>query len=192
MLAYTIQGSISPGIPPVIVVGQGSTRKRIVPNNPKDNSYWFAFLDRNNPYNKAAELVVPGTQNTAVPPGADQYMSNPNYIFVVATQWLSTMCLPQGDLYDYLASHGAGRQLQRFEQILTSVACGTLGPMSYILTGQGGPPNSGSPAYEASNSPSNDAYLLMSLMPLPNANPPYSICDSYTFVTRPQAQAATA
>src|SRR5262245_63447126 len=98
MLAYTIQGSISPGIHPLIVVGQGSTKKTIAPNNPRDNSYWFVFLDRNNPYNKVAELVVPAVQNTAVPAGVDQYMSNPAYIFVVATQWLSTMCLPQGDL----------------------------------------------------------------------------------------------
>jgi hypothetical protein len=186
MLAYTIQGSITPGIPPLIAIGQGSTQAKIKPNAPADNSYWFVFLDANNPVNKVAEFVVPATNNTSVPPDVDQYMTNPAYLFAVVTQFITTFDLPQGDLYDYLVSHGAGRQLQRFEQILTTVGCGTFGPMSYILTGQGGPPTSASPAYEASDT-STAAVLLMSLMPLPNGNPPYSICDSYTFVTRPQA-----
>ena len=58
-----------------------------------------------------------------------------------------------------------------------------------MLTGQCGPANSGSPAYEAGSS-STGAMLLMSLMPMPNGQPPYSICDSYTFLTRPQAMSA--
>ena len=30
----------------------------------------------------------------------------------------------------------------------------------------------------------------MSLMPQPNGQPPYSLCDSYTFLTGPQAMSA--
>ncbi len=77
-------------------------------------------------------------------------MSNPGYLFAVVTQFLSTLDVPQGDFYDYLVSHGAGRELQRLEQINTSLGCGMFGQLSYVLTGQCGPANSGSPAYEVS------------------------------------------
>jgi hypothetical protein len=110
-------------------------------------------------------------------------MSNPAYLFAVVTQYLSTLHVPQGDFYDYLVAHGAGRELQRLEQINTSLGCGTISRLSYMLTGQGGPPNSGSPAYEIGSS-GQPVKLLMSLMPQPNGQPPYSICNSYTFVTR--------
>jgi hypothetical protein len=50
--------------------------------------------------------------------------------------------------------------------------------VSYILTGQCGPTIN--VAYETS-SWTEPAVLLMSLMPLPSG-PPYSICDTYTFV----------
>jgi hypothetical protein len=51
--------------------------------------------------------------------------------------------------------------------------------VSYILTGQCGAP--GQLTYERSGL-SDSSLLLMSLMPLPSGQPPYSICDSYTFV----------
>jgi hypothetical protein len=50
------------------------------------------------------------------------------------------------------------------------------------------PANSGAPAYEIGSGSTGG--LLMSLMPLPNGQPPYTICDSYTFTTRPQAKGA--
>ena len=108
-------------------------------------------------------------------------MSNPAYLFALVTQHLSTLHVPQGDFYDYLAAHGAGRELQRLEQINTTLGCGVISYMSYALTGQCGPTNG--VAYE-SGSTSNAVLLLMSLMPLPNGQPPYSICDTNTFVTR--------
>jgi hypothetical protein len=116
-------------------------------------------------------------------------MSKPGYLFAVVTQYLSTLHVPQGAFYDYLASHGAGRELQRLEQINTSIGCGYIVHLSYLLTGQCGPANSGSPAYEVGSS-SSGVMLLMSLMPLPNGQPPYAICDSNTFLTRPQAKSA--
>ena len=61
--------------------------------------------------------------------------------------------------------------------------------MSYLLTGQCGPANSGSPAYEVGSS-SAGVMLLMSLMPMPNGQPPYTICDSNTFITGAQAMGA--
>jgi hypothetical protein len=189
MLAYTIQGSIYAGGFPKITIGQGPTKKALIPANPVDDSYWIAILDANNPGNKVQEFVVPGSQNSTVPAGLDAYMSKPGFLFALGTQYLSTLHVPQGDFYDYLASHGAGRELQRLEQINTSLGCGSISRVSYLLTGQCGPANTGSPAYEA-GSGSAGPLLLMSLMPLPNGQPPYSICDSYTFTTRPQAKSA--
>jgi hypothetical protein len=59
--------------------------------------------------------------------------------------------------------------------------------MSYILTGQCGPrgPKIIPPiSYEIGSITDFPALLLMSLMPMPNGGPPYSICDSYTFLTK--------
>lgn len=186
MLAYTIEGSFYSGAPPFIVIGQGSTRKLLKPQNPQDDSYWIAILDSANPTNLVKDFVIPGNQNSSTPAGLDTYMSNPNYIFALATQYLSTLHVPQGDFYDYLVKYGSGRELQRLEQINTSLGCGSIGRMCYLLTGQCGPRGSGTvppPSYEMG---SFQAFLIltMSLMPLPNGQPPYAICDSNTFLTR--------
>jgi hypothetical protein len=183
MLAYTIYGSFSQD-QPWIHIGQGPNAHTISPATPQDGSYWIVILDANNPATKIHEFIVPGQNNTTVPSGLDQYMSNPGYLFAVVTQTLSTYWVPQGDFYDYLVAHGAGRELQRLEQINTTLGCGEVTTMSYVLTGQCGPPPG--LAYESS-SITGRAMLLMSLMPLPNGQPPYSICNSYTFVTRPAA-----
>ena len=184
MLAYTIQGSLGSNVVPQIKIGQGKTKQSVSPATPADDSYWIVILDANNPGTKIQEFVVPGSSNTAVPNGLDTYVSNPAYLFALVTQHLSTLHVPQGDFYDYLVAHGAGRELQRLEQVSTSLGCGVISYMSYVLTGQCGPgPN---PAYE-SGSTSGPVLLLMSLMPLPSGQPPYSICDANTFITRPQA-----
>jgi hypothetical protein len=182
MLAYTIRSPLQTGSQPWIRIGQGSSAQVVVPSQkPADNSYWIVILDANKPASKVQEWVVSGTNNSAVPSNLDQYMTNPGYLFAVATQTLSNYSVPQGAFYDYLAAHGAGRQLQKLEQVSshTQTGYGLYTNVSYILTGQCGPP--GSSAYECS-SVSDAALLLMSLMPMPNGQPPYSICDNYTFV----------
>jgi hypothetical protein len=58
--------------------------------------------------------------------------------------------------------------------------------MNYLLTGMGGPRGDGNPpppSYEL-GSTSGSVLSLMSLMPLPDGQPPYAICDSNTFITR--------
>lgn len=181
MLAYTIRSPSQTGAVPWIRVGQGNSAQVVKPNQPADNSYWIVILDANKPATKVQEWVVPGQNNTTVPSNLDQYMSNPGYLFAVVTQVLSNYSVPQGAFYDYLAAHGAGRELQKLEQISshTQTGYGLYSLVSYILTGQGGPP--GTAAYERSAF-SDTALLLMSLMPQPSGQPPYSICDSYTFV----------
>ena len=178
MLPYTIQGSLSATLPPRITIGMGQSKAYLTPKSPSDDSYWIVILDASHPTNRVQEFVVPGSSNSAVPNGLDQYMSSPAYLFAVVTQHLSTLHVPQGGFYNYLAAHGAGRELQRLEQISTSLGCGVISYMSYALTGQCGPANG--VAYET-GSTSTGVLLLKSLMPLPNGQPPYSICDSYTF-----------
>lgn len=178
MLAYTIYGNLNSSSAPYIVVGQGPSKKYLKPDTPLDDSYWFCILDANDPTNKVKEFVVPGSSNSTVPNGLDAFLSNPGFIFALVTQNLSTLHVPQGDLYTYLVQHGAGRELQRLEQINTSLGCGSISRMSYLLTGQGG----SSFGYEL-GSTRHPVLLLMSFMPKPDGKPPYSICDTNTFNT---------
>jgi hypothetical protein len=183
MLAYTIHGSLTAGAWPSIRIGQGQSSQPLRPNQPVDDSYWIVIMDANKPATKVQEWIVPGQNNATVPSNLDQYMTNPGYLFAVVTQFLSNYHVPQGDFYDYLAAHGAGRELQKLEQVSThtQTGYGLFSRVSYALTGQCGP--TGNVAYER-GAFSEAAMLLMSLMPLPNGQPPYSICDSHTFLTR--------
>jgi hypothetical protein len=182
MLLYTLRAGIVSGYAPRIYVGPRVGRKVISPQAPQDGSLWIVILDASNPTNKVQEFIIPGSANTTVPTALDGYMKNPAYLYAVMSQYLSTYYLPQGDLYDYLAAHGAGRDLQRLEQLNNSMGCGGQMFISYALTGQCGPPGS-TAAYEVGSSV-NPAMMLMSLMPMPNGQPPYSICDTPTFWTR--------
>lgn len=183
MLAYTIKGGLRSGDVPAVYIGQGTSKKSFVPTNYADDTYWFYFLDASNPQTKVYDLVVPATNNSNVPSGLQTYMDNPGLLFGVVTQNLSTLHVPQGALYDFVAKYGAGRALQRLEQISTSMGCGYFGNMSYALIGQGGqrggnniPP----PSYDDS-SVQHAVILEYSLMPQMNGQPPYSICDCNTF-----------
>jgi hypothetical protein len=184
MLGYAVEGSLTSPAYPFIRVSSGiHSVTTISPANPQDDSYWFVILDANNPASKVKEWVVGANGgNTAVPSGLDQYMSNPAYIFGVLTQSISNAYVPQGDLYDYLVKHGAGRQLQYLEALNIHTGCGQASRCSYVLTGVGGPNPIGQ-TYEAS-SVNYPAQLVLSLMPQMNGKPPYSLCDSYTFWTR--------
>ncbi|HYY55790.1 MAG TPA: hypothetical protein VE842_00590 [Pyrinomonadaceae bacterium] len=183
MLAYTIQGSIANSFTPMIVVGQGASKVTFSPKQSQNDSYWFAILDRTDPKKLVKDFVVPGQNNTTVPAGLEAYMSNPQYLYALVTQALSTLHVPQGALYDFLKKYGAGREMQRLEQVYTSLNCGTFGHVSYILTGQGDPRNNPNfpppPTYEI-GSIDDIPVLTMSLMPLASG-PPYSICDSSMF-----------
>jgi hypothetical protein len=186
MLAYTLRASVNQGNPPLLIVGQGTQTTQFTPAQPQDDSYWFIFLDSNNPTNKVADFLIPGQNNTSIPSGIDAYMSNPQYIFALATQFLSMLHVPQGDFFDYLMSYGAGRELQRIEQLNSTLGCGAIGRPIYLLTGQGGPRGGNNvppPSYEKGSIDATQ-YITMSLMPGPNGQPPYSICDCYTYVTR--------
>jgi len=192
MLAYTIRSSNSDRLP-LLYVDVGRNETAIRPDKPQPNSYWFVFLDANNPRVKVKEWVWPGSQHAVVPPGIDTYMNDPKHIFAVATHSLSTPQLPQGPLYDFLAKYGASRELQRLEQISAvgpSLSCGGYEHVSYVLTSACGPRVSGQPApasYEIGGTPDGNlpAILLLSLMPAANGGPPYSIVEANTWTSPP-------
>jgi hypothetical protein len=182
MLPYTIKAGISPSVSPVVSVGLGASQQRLYPSQPTDDSYWWYFLD-NATQKLVYSVVVPGSSNTTVPSGIDTYMSNSGLLFGIVTQNLSMVHLPQGALYNYMASYGSSDALNKLEQLNATLGCGYFGWVSYVLIGQGGPvggPNPPPPSYEESSFV-EDAVLQVSLMSLPNGQPPYSIIDEYTF-----------
>jgi hypothetical protein len=179
MLAYTLRAPIQGNTGTAFIrIGQGSSGQTLTPNAPKDQTWWFVILDANKPTSIVQQWVTPS--NNAIPDGLDKYMSNPAYLFAVVSQALSNGQVPQGPLYDYLSKHGAGRELQKLEQVssYTYPPYGLYARVSYALTGQGG---QGGISYERSSF-SEPALLELSLMPQMNGQPPYSICDSYTFI----------
>jgi hypothetical protein len=179
MLAYTITSTLNSAALPQISIGQGPGSTLLTPANPVNNSYWFCILNAQSPTTKVAELVVPGSNNSAVPAGLDQYMSKPAYIIALVTQNLNVASVPQGAFYTYLTTHGAGRELQRLEQLNTTLGCGQITGVSYVLTTQGG----STFGYEQGSETQRVRYL-MSLMQGPGPNgQTYSLCDAYTFLT---------
>ena len=94
--------------------------------------YWV--LDRYNP--TSAPLFEYFQEATGamdqVPPGIDKYVDD-DYIIIVCSQTLFVTQVPQGDLYKFLISIGAGSQLEMLEQINTYYACGFTGRIAYTL-----------------------------------------------------------
>jgi len=190
-LAYTVRSSNNDNVSPAIVIDVGRNETVIKPASPMPGSYWIAFLDANNPRIKVKEWVIPGKDHSVVPAGIDTYMNNTNYIYAIATQSLWVFQIPQGPFYDFLAKYGAGRELQRLEQINaqgTVLTCGGYDKVSYCLTSLCGPrggPNPAPPSYEVSGTYESNlpAILLMSLMASPSGGGPYSMMDTYTWTS---------
>src|SRR5438270_5763338 len=109
LLAYTVRSSILDKRVPNLCVGSGGNPNEtfMFPANPQNDSYWIVIIDAKNPRVKVKEWIVPGANN-AVPGGIDTYMDDPDYIFAVATQYLSTQHVPQDAFYHFLAKYGAG------------------------------------------------------------------------------------
>jgi hypothetical protein len=191
MLAYTVRPSIFTNNKPYLDIGVGRGTQ-MAPDKQQEDSYWICIFDAMNPRQKVKDWVLPGSQNSTVPAGIDTYMNNPNYLFAVATQTLSTLHVPQGALFEFFTKYGAGRELQKLEQLNAVLSCGYYGHVSYALTGQCGPREAGKPtppSYERGEYTGGAALLMMSLMPSMSGAPPGAICDSYTWTNPPAAQA---
>jgi hypothetical protein len=187
MLAFSIQPSVYTNNKPSVTVGVGRNKTWFAPANALDDSYWICIIDSKNPRVMVKDFHLPGSQNSTVPAGIDTYMNDPEYIFVVATQTLSTLHVPQGPFFDFLTKYGAGRALQELEQLSVVYGCGNYSNVSYALTGQCGARVPGKPSpisYEKSSIyGSYSALMMMSLMPGANGAPPYALCDNYTWTS---------
>ena len=130
MLAYTIRSPIQSGAIPFIRIGQGQTAQTVTPNQPADLSYWIVILDANKPATKVQEWVVQRQHHG--PRQSRSVHEQPGVSLAVVTQVLANGQVPQGAFYDYLAAHGAGRELQKLEQISshTQTGYGLLSPRS--------------------------------------------------------------
>jgi hypothetical protein len=187
MLGYSISSSNQEVANPFIAVGVRGTATYIRPANPQFRCYWIVILSAQDPTKKVKEWIVPGQNHSAVPAGLEAYMSNPDYIYALATYGIGSAQAPQGEFYDFLVKYGASRELQRLEQVNILTFSGSFSSVSYILTGQGGPRGPGKPpppSYEVGSIYYNTpAIMLMSLESMPNGQPPYGLSDTYTFKT---------
>jgi|GEM_PF-2007611 len=200
-LAFTIQGGGVSNLNPSIGIGWPVTGATITPKTTTADLppefYWVCIL---NAYELGvgvvlAEFVIPGSSNSTVPAGLDAWMSNPGVIFVITTKQLSLQHVPTGAWYDYLIKYGAGRELQRLNQLSTTLQPGVFNGAGYVLIGEGGPrggSNIPPPSYELATITQPATILAMSLIPSPNGQPPYSLIDMYTVNTRMHSMRATA
>ena len=135
MLAFSIQPSVYTSNAPSVGIDVGRNKTWFAPAKPQDDSYWICIINAKNPRVMVKDFLIQGSQNSTVPAGIDTYMNDPEYIFVVATQTLSTLHVPQGAFFDFLTKYGAGRALQELEQLNVVFGCGSYGNVSYALTG---------------------------------------------------------
>lgn len=189
-LAFTIQGGGVSNITPSIGIGYPVTGTTLTPQTARedlpDEYYWVAILNAYQPGILLNEFVIPGSSNSTVPAGLDESMSEPGVIFVVTTKQLSLQHVPTGDWYDFLIKYGASRELQRLNQLSTTLQPGVFGGAGYVLTGLGGPrggTNVPPQSYELSTITKPATIVAMSWMAT-NGKPPYFLIDSYTVNTR--------
>jgi hypothetical protein len=104
------------------------------------------------------------------------------------------MCRP-GAWYDLLIKYGAGSELQRLNQLSTTLKPGVFNNAGYVLTGQGGPRGGSNvplPAYELATITQAATILAMSWLPTASGQPPYSLIDEFTVNTQIKTTRATA
>ena len=122
----TIQTSLAPGYESIIVIG--SDQLSIDPS--PGNLYWIIILDHSDLSVKENFVF---SDNAKVPHQLKPYLNNPHYIMILCTHALNSANLPQGNLYKFLVSEGAGQHLNRAEQIYEALNCGTWSKMAYAF-----------------------------------------------------------
>jgi hypothetical protein len=187
MLAFTIQGGGVSDLTPGIGIGYPDAPTAIVPRTTKadlpDEFYWVCLLDNYRPGLIIVDFIIDGSNYSTVPPKLDNALSDPEIIFVVTTKSLSLQHVPKGDFYNLLVKYGAGPELQRLNQLSTTLYPGGFKGAGYVLTGAGGKRGGtfSPPSYEASTITEAATIVAMSLMQ--TSNSPYTLIDSYTVNT---------
>lgn len=144
LVPLTVTSPIHDGGKSGIYIGTEAELQRYYPGKVETHksSYWFVAIDRKT-LKIAYEVVL--TDNTTVPAEFKEggEYNNVEHILVFSTMFMSTLDVPQGELYDFLMVNGAGGKLQRLEQIFLQLNCGTYGHMAYSLVDLMGFPGSG-------------------------------------------------
>jgi len=109
-------------------VSIGTNNLQIGYNTP--NLYWALVVDRTN-LNVVENFTF--SDNSDVPRQLAPYENNAQYMLILSTMQLSSINLPVGNFYNFLVSQGAGKELQRIEQIFAALNCGTWSNYGYIL-----------------------------------------------------------
>jgi hypothetical protein len=198
-LAFTIQGGGVSNITPWIGIGYPVAGTTLTPKTTRatlpDEFYWVCILDAYRPGQVLLDFILPGAGNPTLPANLDAAMSDPGIIYVVATKQLSLQNVPTGAWYDLLIKFGAGSELQRLNQLSTTLQPGVFTRAGYVLTGQGGPRGGNNippPAYELATITNPATIVAMSWIPTANGQPPYSLIDEFTVNTRIKSTRATA
>jgi hypothetical protein len=198
-LAFTIQGGGVSNITPWIGIGYPVAGTTLTPKTTRaalpDEFYWVILLDAYRPGQVLQDFVITGAGNPTLPANLDAMMSDPGVIFVVATKQLSLQNVPTGDWYNLLVKYGAGSELQRLNQLSTTLQPGVFNNAGYVLTGQGGPrggSNIPPPTYELATITQPATILALSWIPTASGKPPYSLIDEFTVNTRIKSTMATA
>jgi hypothetical protein len=118
-------------------IGEQSYR----PPNPQANTYWFSVHDRAS-LNQVASATT--TNYLEIPKEIASYLGNKQFLLLVSSFALSTLKVPQGNLYAALLANGAGSGLRRLEQINNQLGCGEFGWVGYVLVSAMG----GGPSFE--------------------------------------------
>ncbi len=135
----TIQTSIYHNYGSIIVIGSN----HLYAKSSNDSCYWIVILDR---LDLSVKENFTFTDNSAIPSQLNPYLGNTRFIMILNTQNLASNNLPQGKLYDFLISEGAGSALNKAEQVFEALNCGTFGAMGYTLTAVLG--RDGTPGFE--------------------------------------------
>lgn len=198
-LAFTIQGGGVSNLNPWIGIGYPDGGTTLTPKTTAADLppefYWVCILDAFRPGIVLQDFAIPGAGNPTLPANLDEMLSDPGVIFVVATKSLSLQNVPTGDWYDLLIKFGAGSELQRLNQLSTTLQPGVFNGAGYVLASQGGPrggANIPPPTYELATITQAATILAMSWIPTSNGEPPYSLIDTYTVNTRIKSTSATA
>jgi len=94
------------------------------------NLYWAVVVDRTN-LNVVANFNF--SNNSNVPPQLAPYQGNAQYMLILSTMRVLSTNLPVGNFYNFLVASGAGKELQRIEQIYAALNCSNWGNMGYVL-----------------------------------------------------------
>jgi hypothetical protein len=138
----------------IIAVGNNRLTQQLT----NDQGYWFVVLDASN----LAVVYNAVQQSGSTVPNFG--VSGPGYLLVVATLGVSFDNQPQGALFKFLMSNGAGADLLAIEQLADQVGCGSISGFCYTFVTTLNDPNLGFEAFDTTALSGYTAIQTLSLL----------------------------